>query len=78
LEAFGSFADLKFHGLAFVQAAIAFRLNRGVMHENILTALALNEAEAFAGVEPLHCSLFFHLFPLLDFELFGGSFCLQP
>jgi hypothetical protein len=29
------------------------------MDENVLTALALDEPEALAGIEPLHCSLFF-------------------
>jgi hypothetical protein len=28
--------------------------------ENVFAGLALNEAESLAGVEPLHCSLFFH------------------
>src|SRR5213593_115079 len=35
------------------------------MDENVLTALALDEAEALAGLEPLHCTLFFtHCFTL--------------
>src|SRR5216110_240975 len=35
------------------------------MDENVLTALALDEAEALAGIEPLHCTLFFtHCFTL--------------
>jgi hypothetical protein len=29
------------------------------MDENVLTALALDETEALAGIEPLHCTLFF-------------------
>jgi hypothetical protein len=32
------------------------------VHENILTGLALDESESLAGIEPLYCSLFFHLF----------------
>jgi hypothetical protein len=51
--------------LALVQAAVTLRLNGRVMHKNILTGLALNEAEALASIEPLYCSLFFHEFPLL-------------
>jgi hypothetical protein len=30
--------------------------------ENILTGLALDEPKSLAGIEPLHCSLFSHLF----------------
>jgi hypothetical protein len=29
------------------------------MDENVLAALALDESKALAGIEPLHCSLFF-------------------
>ena len=29
------------------------------MDENVFAALALDEAEALAGIEPLHCTLFF-------------------
>jgi hypothetical protein len=65
LQALGAFADLKLYGLTLVQAAVTFRLNGGVMHKNILTGLALNEAETLTGVEPLYCSLFFHEIPLL-------------
>jgi hypothetical protein len=60
LQALGPFANLKLYSLALVQAAVTFSLNGRVMHENILTGLALNEAETFAGIEPLHGSLFFH------------------
>ena len=35
------------------------------MYEYIFPGLALDEAKAFAGVEPLHCSLFFAHFFLL-------------
>jgi len=35
------------------------------MDENVLTALALDEAEALTGIELLHCTLFFtHCFTL--------------
>jgi hypothetical protein len=30
--------------------------------ENILAGLALDEPKSLAGIEPLHCSLFFHCF----------------
>jgi hypothetical protein len=34
------------------------------MDEDILAGLALDESVAFAGIEPLHCSLFFHCYYL--------------
>ena len=46
------------------------------MDKNVLAALALDESKTFTLVEPLHCSLFFHLcFPFL-FELFDVPY--QP
>jgi len=60
LQALGTLFDLEFHSLALIQAPVSFRLNGRVMHENILAALALNETETLAGIEPLHNSLFFH------------------
>ena len=59
LEAFRSLRDFEFNSLAIVQRLIAISQNRGEMDENVLAALALDEAEALAGIEPLHCSLFF-------------------
>jgi hypothetical protein len=41
------------------------------VHENILTGLALDESKSLAGIEPLYCSLFFHLIFL--FNLTGLS-----
>ena len=38
------------------------------MDEDILAGLALDESVAFAGVEPLHCSLFFHFLNYLSFK----------
>jgi hypothetical protein len=39
------------------------------MHENVLSALALDESKALAGVKPLHCSLFFtHCFLLFSVD----------
>ena len=59
LEALGSLGHFEFNRLAIVQRLIAISHDRGEMDENVLTALALDEAEALAGIEPLHCSLFF-------------------
>jgi hypothetical protein len=60
LQTLRAFADLELYGLALVQAAVTFRLNGRVVHENIFATLALNEAETLASIKPLHCSLFFH------------------
>jgi hypothetical protein len=35
--------------------------------ENVLAGLALDESKSLAGIEPLHCSLFSHLFTHFSF-----------
>ena len=65
LQALGAADDFKLDRLAVVQRLVAIRLNRGEMHEDIFSALALDEAKAFAGIEPLDCSLFFTHFCFL-------------
>lgn len=65
LQTLGALGDFEFNRLAIVQRLIAISHDRGEMDENVLTALALDETEALAGIEPLHCSLFFtHCFTL--------------
>ena len=64
LQAFGSFADLEFNRLPFVERFVSIHLNCRKMDEYILAGLALDESVAFAGVEPLDCSLFFHCYYL--------------
>jgi hypothetical protein len=59
LQALGALGDFEFNRLAIIQRLVAISHNRGEMDENVLTALALDETEALAGIEPLHCSLFF-------------------
>ena len=59
LQALGAANDFEFNRLAVVERLIAISHNRGEMDENVLTALALDESKALAGVKPLHCSLFF-------------------
>jgi len=67
LPAFRAFGHLELNGLPFLQAAKAACLNRGEMHEDILTILTADEAIAFGVVKPLHCSCFqlIFLFPLI-------------
>ena len=65
LQALGALGNFEFNRLAIVQRLIAISHDRGEMDENVLAALALDEAEALAGIEPLHCALFFtHCFTL--------------
>jgi len=59
LQALGALGHFEFNRLAVVQRFVAISHDCGEMHENIFTALALDESKALAGVEPLHCSLFF-------------------
>src|SRR5580692_3493149 len=62
LQALGAAGDFKFNRLAFVQRFVPVRLDGGKVDENVLAGLALDEPESLAGIEPLHCSLFFHCF----------------
>ena len=59
LQALGALGHFEFNRLAIIQRLVAISHDRGEMDENVLTALALDEPEALAGIEPLHCSLFF-------------------
>jgi hypothetical protein len=54
LQALGALLDAKLYLLSLLQSPETFRLNCGVMHEDIRSALALNEAIAFARIEPLN------------------------
>jgi hypothetical protein len=78
LQAFGAAGDFKFNRLAFVQRLVPLRLNRGKVYEDIFAGLALDEPIPFAGIEPLNCSLFSHLWYSLYFELFVLLHSLQP
>jgi hypothetical protein len=69
LQALWTLSDIEFDRLPLGERPVPVSLNRGEVHENILTGLALDESESLAGIEPLYCSLFFHLFV--------PSFCLS-
>ncbi len=56
--------DFELDGLAVVQRSIPIGYDGGEVDDNIFSILALNESEAFSGVKPLHCSLFFQFFSL--------------
>jgi hypothetical protein len=63
LQAFGAFGNIELNGLPFVERPVPIPLNRGEMYKYILARLALDEPESLTGIEPLYCSLFFHLVP---------------
>ncbi|PTX62572.1 hypothetical protein C8P63_105169 [Melghirimyces profundicolus] len=52
-----AFHDFKLDGLTFVQRFKAFFLNCGVMNENVVPAIALDETITFFRVEPLDFAL---------------------
>ena len=58
LKTLGSLGDGEFDRFAFVQRAISFRLNGGVMDEDIIPGRPLDEAIALRIVKPLHYALF--------------------
>jgi hypothetical protein len=62
LQTLGATGNFEFNRLAFVQRFVPLGLNGGEVDENILAGLALDEPKSLAGIEPLHCSLFSHLF----------------
>jgi hypothetical protein len=69
LQALGTLGDFEFNRLAIIQRLVAISHDRGEMDENVLAALALDESKALAGIEPLHCSLFFtHLLLLFSVD----------
>ena len=61
LQALRALGYFELNRLAFVQRFVPLRLNGGEVDKNVLAGLALDESKALAGVEPLYCSLFFHL-----------------
>ena len=61
LEALRTGGHFELDRLAFVQRLVTIRLDGREVDENIFATLALNETKAFTCVEPLHCSLFFHV-----------------
>jgi hypothetical protein len=47
LKAFGAFRHFKLHRLTFIQGLITVHLDRGEVHENIFSGLALDEPVTF-------------------------------
>src|SRR5690349_5443245 len=60
LWSFGTFHDLKFDGISFLQGAITVANNGGVMNEDIGAIITPDKTVPLGIVEPLHFAL--HLF----------------
>ena len=56
LRPFVTLRNFEFHCLTLVQSLKSIPLNRGVMNENIATALFFNETVSFRIVKPLYFS----------------------
>jgi ATP:corrinoid adenosyltransferase len=75
LQAFGATLHFELDLLAFLERLEAAHLDRGVMREQVFTALGRgNEAEAFGVVEPLYgtgCHV--HLLPVINAATIPGA-----
>jgi hypothetical protein len=60
LQSLGAGDHLELHGLAFLQAAEAVGLDRGMMDEDVVSILPADETKAFSVVKPFYCT-FFHV-----------------
>lgn len=60
LEALGTFEQIEFHRLPFIQRAIAILLNGGKMDKNIFASGALNKTVPFRSIEPFNCAFLSH------------------
>src|SRR5215472_644 len=60
LKALGALEQVKLHGLALIQSAVAVLLDRRKMHEHIFPCRALDKSISFRPIEPLHCSFLSH------------------
>jgi len=58
LKALGTLLDFKFDELTFIQRLISIHVDRGEMHEDIISRLTLDETETLRRIEPLHHTLF--------------------
>ena len=65
LPTLGALRNVELYGLPFLKTLELARLDCREVHKNILAALTTDEAVAFGVVEPLHCSLFCHIWILV-------------
>jgi hypothetical protein len=61
LQTLGALGDLELNRLTFVERLVSIRHDCREMDKDVFAGLALNEAKTLASIEPLYCSLFFHL-----------------
>jgi len=54
LEPFRTLDDIELHIVAIGESFEAITLDSGIMNENIIAAVVLNEPEAFSLVKPLY------------------------
>src|SRR5689334_21829450 len=68
LQAFRALRHFKLHLSALIQSTIPLGLYRREMNEDVFPVFPLDKSVALGCVEPLHCTLFFHLpYPLLKY-----------
>jgi hypothetical protein len=70
LPALGALGHVELHRLALLKALETSRLDRREMHKNVFATLTADEAVAFGVVEPLHRSLFCHVYTSVPFNRF--------
>jgi hypothetical protein len=58
-----SLHNLEFDHVSFLQSAIAFTNNRGIVNENVRPIVAPDEAIPFRVIEPHHCATQFRSLP---------------
>jgi hypothetical protein len=56
LQAFGAVLCRELDALTFFQVAVSITLDSGIVDEDIVAAIMLDEAITFATVEPLDCT----------------------
>src|SRR5438270_8371718 len=69
LQPFRALLHVELHALPFIQRSISLRLDGAVVHENILTGIALDEAVPFIVVEPFDSAYFGHFLPPARFAV---------
>jgi hypothetical protein len=60
LEPFRALQQIELHSFPLVQGTVSILLDRGEMHEHILSGGSLDKPIALSPVEPFHCSFLSH------------------
>lgn len=56
LQALVTFADKKINTLTIIQDSVPLATNGTKMHKHIITTVASDESESFAGIKPFDCA----------------------